>query len=56
MFTTKEVGKGMGMGLALSKQIIENHNGTITVDSKENEGTAFTIKLPIRQPKKKKVS
>ena len=53
MFTTKVVGKGMGMGLALSKQIIENHNGTLTVESKENEGTAFIIKLPIKSKKDK---
>lgn len=53
MFTTKEVGKGMGMGLSLSKQIIDNHQGTMMVESKENEGCTFIIKLPIKQAKEK---
>ncbi|MDR4886684.1 PAS domain S-box protein [Fredinandcohnia sp. QZ13] len=43
-YTTKE--KGTGLGLMVSYNIIENHNGEITVDSKENEGTTFKIKLP----------
>ena len=46
-FTTKEVGKGTGLGLSISHGIIERHNGTINVDSKQGEGTVFTIKLPI---------
>ncbi len=52
MFTTKEVGKGMGMGMALTKQIIDQHGGSISVKSKEGEGTTFTIKLPVRQSEK----
>lgn len=43
-YTTKE--KGTGLGLMVSYNIIENHNGEIKVDSKENEGTTFEIKLP----------
>ena len=46
-FTTKEVGKGTGLGLSIAYNIIKNHNGTIEVNSKVNEGTAFTIKIPI---------
>lgn len=42
--------KGTGMGLALCKKIIERHGGSIDVKSKENEGTIFTIKLPLKQP------
>ncbi|MDH4423798.1 MULTISPECIES: cell wall metabolism sensor histidine kinase WalK [Bacillus cereus group] len=38
---------GSGLGLAISKRIIELHNGHITVNSKLNEGTTFTILLPI---------
>lgn len=38
---------GTGLGLSLSKRIIEAHNGTISVDSKLEKGTSFTIKLPI---------
>lgn len=44
-FTTKAIGHGSGMGLDLSKKIIEQHGGTITVDSKPGE-TTFKIKLP----------
>ena len=38
---------GTGLGLYLSKQIIESHNGTISVISEEGSGSVFTIKLPI---------
>jgi signal transduction histidine kinase len=44
LFTTKA--KGIGMGLAICKKIIEEHGGTISVKSKVGEGTTFTIKLP----------
>ena len=49
-FTTKGV-KGTGLGLATSKELIEKHNGSLTVDSKtdpENHGTAFTLQLPVQ--------
>jgi signal transduction histidine kinase len=38
--------KGTGLGLAIANNIIENHDGQITVQSKENEGTTFRIILP----------
>lgn len=38
---------GTGLGLSLSKRIVEAHGGSISVISKEGEGAAFTIKLPI---------
>ncbi|MFH1893505.1 MAG: ATP-binding protein [Candidatus Zixiibacteriota bacterium] len=46
-FTTKPTGKGTGLGLAVSKGIIEKHGGSIEADSKLNEGTTVTVHLPI---------
>lgn len=43
-YSTKET--GTGLGLAIVHKIIEQHNGTIAVESKMNEGTKFTVKLP----------
>ncbi|THB74950.1 MAG: PAS domain-containing sensor histidine kinase [Desulfobulbaceae bacterium] len=45
-FTTKEVGKGSGIGLAVVHGIIENHDGSITCESTPGEGTTFTILIP----------
>lgn len=39
--------RGSGLGLALSKELIELHHGQITVSSKEGKGTSFLIKLPM---------
>lgn len=47
-FSTKV--NGTGLGLFVSYGIIQNHNGTIEVDSKVNKGTVFTIRLPSDQP------
>lgn len=46
-FTTKEVGKGMGMGLSLSYGMISKVNGTIQIESELGRGTTFIVKLPI---------
>ena len=46
-FTTKEVGKGTGLGLSVSYGIVKNLGGKIEVDSVPNQGSSFTIKLPI---------
>ena len=46
-FTTKAVGVGTGLGLAIVKNIIDIHQGTISVESKEGEGATFTIALPV---------
>ncbi|HUK88966.1 MAG TPA: ATP-binding protein, partial [Blastocatellia bacterium] len=45
-FTTKDVGRGTGLGLALSYGIIQEHGGSIFVESRSGEGAHFTIKLP----------
>jgi two-component system NtrC family sensor kinase len=44
-FTTKEVGQGTGLGLALSYGIIQEHGGRIFVESRPGEGAHFTLKL-----------
>jgi len=50
-FTTKAVGKGSGMGLAVVHGIVENHNGSIVVDSNRAKGTVFTIHFPVAPDK-----
>ena len=52
----ERVAGGLGVGLALTKEIVDRHNGTITVDSEEGVGTTFTLKLPITHRKKQKQS
>jgi signal transduction histidine kinase len=45
-FTTKPVGEGTGLGLSITHGIIQDHQGSIQVDSRVNQGTTFTISLP----------
>lgn len=45
-FTTKVVGRGQGLGLAVTYDIVEKHHGTIEVRSKLGEGTEFSVKFP----------
>jgi signal transduction histidine kinase len=49
-FTTKPVGKGTGLGLALSYSIVQKHHGRIEVFSEPGQGTRFRVWLPTRQP------
>jgi signal transduction histidine kinase len=46
-FTTKEFGKGTGLGLTVTSNIVRAHGGTIDVRTKPNQGTEFTIHLPV---------
>ncbi len=45
-FTTKKY--GLGIGLAVSKKIVEGHRGTIRVQTRERQGTTFVISIPVR--------
>jgi two-component system, NtrC family, sensor kinase len=45
-FTTKEKGQGTGLGLSMSRQIIEKYGGNISVESSVGVGTHFTVSLP----------
>ena len=46
-FTTKGVGVGTGLGLSIAYRIMENHQGSIHVESQLGKGTSFTLRLPI---------
>lgn len=50
-FTTKK--NGTGLGLAIVHKIIENHGGSIQVETRENAGATFTIILPVKEERKK---
>lgn len=53
-FTTKRTKGGTGLGLAICFRIIEEHGGTISVTSQMNEGTTFTILLPVKETETRK--
>lgn len=49
-FTTKDPGEGTGLGLSVTYGIIKRHNGSISIESRVNVGTKFTIELPVEVP------
>jgi signal transduction histidine kinase/CheY-like chemotaxis protein len=52
-YTTRGVGKGSGMGLAIVHRLVKNHNGSISVKSKPDQRTSFTIFIPVIATKPK---
>lgn len=54
-FTTRDVGEGMGMGLAICKTIIENHGASIAVESEAGQHTTFTLLIPLSIPEPSKL-
>jgi len=52
-FTTKSVGRGTGLGLSIVYSIIENHKGTMEVNTEVGQGTTFIITLPTHQSNSK---
>ncbi|WP_254562688.1 sensor histidine kinase [Dyadobacter diqingensis] len=46
---TKDKYEGSGIGLAITKKILDKHNGTIAANSQENVGSEFVVNLPLRQ-------
>jgi signal transduction histidine kinase len=53
-YSTKEMGKGSGMGLAVVHGILKNHGGTVTVESEIGKGSRFTIYLPLTKKKSRR--
>lgn len=54
LFTTKP--KGIGLGLAITKRLIEQNKGTIEIASQVSKGTTFTIKLPVKKAGKERLT
>jgi two-component system, NtrC family, sensor kinase len=48
-YTTKQVGRGTGLGLSVSYGIVEKHGGHLEVESKKGKGSTFTVSLPLDQ-------
>ncbi len=52
-FTTKAINKGTGLGLSIVHKLVNDHQGSIRIDSEENVGTTFSIVLPVKKDSSK---
>jgi signal transduction histidine kinase len=46
----ERVSGGLGVGLALTKEIVDKHHGSINVESELGKGTTFTLRIPLERP------
>jgi len=53
-FTTKAIGQGTGLGLAISYGIVQDHGGSIDVQSEKGTGTEFTVRIPLNLASRRK--
>ena len=49
-FTRAPLGKGTGLGLSICHSIVDQHGGSIGVESQSEKGSTFTVKLPLMSP------
>ncbi len=54
-YTTKEPGKGTGLGLSVVHGIVKSHGGIIDVETRENQGTTFTVLLPLHEKEERPI-
>lgn len=54
-YTTKQLGKGTGMGLSIVYGVVKMHAGDIAVDSEVGKGTTFTIRLPVAEKSREEI-
>ena len=54
-YTTKQLGKGTGMGLSIVYGVVKMHAGDISVDSEEGKGTTFTVRFPVGEKSKEEI-
>jgi signal transduction histidine kinase len=55
-YTTKQLGKGTGMGLSIVYGVVKMHAGDISVDSVPGQGTTFTVRFPIGEKPKEDIN
>jgi signal transduction histidine kinase/pSer/pThr/pTyr-binding forkhead associated (FHA) protein len=56
VFVSRKGGRGTGLGLPVSRKILEEHGGQITVQSKPGQGSTFTLEFPANQPTKEQLA